>query len=54
MIEKEKTEKQKYEDGTYFKLFKEILNHFPSPDQWEEVLQKKPERPSPNKPNKKK
>ena len=53
MIKKEKTEKQKYEDGTYFKLFKEILNHFPSPDQWEEVLQK-PERPSLNKPNKKK
>ena len=53
MIEKEKTEKQKYEDGTYFKLFKEILNHFPSPDQWEEVLQK-PQRQSPNKPNKKK
>tara|TARA_R110000868_G_scaffold32214_2_gene117428 strand:+ start:2509 stop:2670 length:162 start_codon:yes stop_codon:yes gene_type:complete len=53
MIEKEKTEKQKYEDGTYFKLFKEILNHFPSPDQWEEVLQK-PEILSPNKPNKKK
>ena len=53
MKKKEKTEKQKYEDGTYFKLFKEILNHFPSPDQWEEVLQKS-ERPFPNKPNKKK
>ena len=33
-------EKQKFEDGTYKKLFKEILGYFPSPDQWKVILEK--------------
>jgi|TARA_R100001591_G_C4342522_1_gene181033 hypothetical protein len=39
-LKKEKTEKQKFEDGTYKKLFKEILGYFPSPDQWKVILEK--------------